>query len=350
MAISSYISTKALNEGNRLTVLKLQQRLLVAQKEVSSGRHADVGLTLGARTTDSVSLRQELSRLQNIVDTNSSVSASLDVSQEALNSTAKTAQDFIGTLIASRDTATGPQIVQREAKASLNALTDTLNTSFAGGFLFGGINTDVKPVTSYEATPTPANKQAVADAFLAEFGFTQSDPAVANITPAQMENFLDTTFADLFEEPAWSTNWSSASSQNVESRISVSEKIETSTNANDVAFRKLAKVYTMLSDLGVENMNKETFSTVVGKGLVLAGEAVQDVAVLQATLGTAQGRIASANTKMSAQVDILTNQINGLEAVDPFDATVRVNSLLTQLQTAYSLTAQVQQLTILNYL
>jgi flagellar hook-associated protein 3 FlgL len=349
MAVTS-VSTQSLNQATRTTVLKLQQRLLVAQKEVASGRHADVGATLGARTSESVALRQELSRLNIIIDTNSTVSSRLDVTQEALNGAAQTAQSLIDTLIASRSASSGPQIVKDAARAALSGLTDTLNTSFGGGHLFSGINTDERPITDYTATPTPANRQAVADAFVAEFGFTQSDPAVATISAAQIGNFIDSTFSALFEEPAWSSNWSNASDENIQSRISVFEVIDTSTNANEDAFRKLAKVYTMLSDLGLENMSSTAFEAVVDKALVFAGEGVQDVSLLRANLGTAEGRIASANTSMEAQIDILSNQINGLETVDRFDAAVRVNSLLTEVETAYALTARIQRLTLLNYL
>jgi flagellar hook-associated protein 3 FlgL len=348
--VSSFISTQSLSESSRLTILKLQQRLAVAQTEVSSERLADVGKTLGARTSETVSLRQDVSRLNNFVDTNASVSGALDVSQQALDNTAKTAQAFISTLIASRDTATGPQIVEGAAKAGMSALTDAMNTSFAGAFVFGGINNEAKPLQDYFGTPTPASRQSVADAFAAQFGFSQSDARVADITPAQMNNFLDTTFADLFEEPAWSANWSDASSQNTQARISPSETIDSSANANDVSFRKLAKVYTMLGDLGVKNMNHETFQAVIDKALGIAGGAVQDVAVQQAGLGTAQGRVSNSNTQMQAEVDILTKQVNGLEAVDPFDAATRVNELTTQLQTAFTITGRIQQLSLVNFL
>jgi flagellar hook-associated protein 3 FlgL len=345
------VSTQSVNQATRQTVLKLQQRLVIAQKEVAAnGRFADVGATLGARTSESVSLRQELGRLGMIIDTNSTISSRLDVTQEALDGAGKTAQSLIDTMIASRSAATGSRIVHDAATAALSGLTDTLNTSFAGGHLFAGVNTDVRPLTNYFGSPTPANRQAVADAFQAQFGFTQDDPAVASISAAQIGNFIDTTFSALFEEPAWSANWSNASDENIQSRISVFEVIDTSANANEDAFRKLAKVYTMLSDLGIENMSSETFSAVVDKALVSAGESVSDLAILRANLGTAEGRIASANTKMEAQIDILTNRVNGLEAVDPFDAAVRVTSLLTQIETAYSLTARIQRLTLLNYL
>ena len=63
-------------------------------------------------------------------------------------------------------------------------------------------------------------KAALDAAFLAEFGFTQDDPAVAGIDPAQMQTFLDGAYADLFLDNAqWEGSWSDASSRNVRSRI-----------------------------------------------------------------------------------------------------------------------------------
>ena len=346
----SFVSTKALNEANRSTVLDLQQRLLLAQKELSSGRLADVGKTLGARTTETVSFRVDVARLNMNIDTNASVSGRLSVTQQALQDMTTTGQNFINTLIASRNSDTGPAVAQNDAKAALSSLTDALNSTFAGGYIFGGENVNSQPIANYFGTPTPANRQAVADAFQTFFGFPQNDPQVANIVPSQMQTFIDGTFDALFEEPQWSTNWSSASDTNIQNRISNSEVVETSTNANEDAFRKLAKAYTMLADLGVQGMNSATFQVVVDSATKATGGALQDLAVEQGKLGTSQARVSSANTKMQAQVDLLTTQINGLETVDPYDAAVRVTSLQTQIETAYSLTARVQQLTILNYL
>jgi len=347
----SYISTRSLNEGSRLAVLKLQQRLLTAQKELSSGRLADVGQSLGARTSQTVSLRQELSRLKIITDTNSLVSSRLQVSQQALKGAGDAAQSFISTLIASRNTETGPVVAKNSAKAALIGLTDALNTTFAGEQLFGGVNNDVQPVTNYFSDgATPANRQAVLDAFQAQFGFAPSDPQVASIVPAQMQDFIDNTLSPMFEQPAWSTNWSTASDTNIQSRISVSEVIDTSANANDVAFRKLAKAYTMISDLGAQNMSRETFIAVVDAAVKFTGEAVQDLSIVRASLGVSQERLAKADTKMDVQKDILTSRINGMEAVDPYDASVRVTSLMTQIETSYSLTARIQDLSLLNYL
>lgn len=348
--LASFTSTQYLNEANRNTVLKLQNRLITAQQELASGRLADVGVSLGGRTGETVSLRQQYARFTTLVETNSTVTTRLDVTQATLQSFSDTAQEFISTLLASRDTDNGPTVSQGDAQANLVALMDGLNSTLGGQYLFGGINTDTQPITDYYATPTPANRQAVIDAFTTAFGTPPSDPDNNGISAAAMQTFLDGPYANLFEEPSWSADWSAASSANLTSRISTFEELETSTNAAEDGYRKLAKAYTMIADLGVGTLNKDAFGALVDSAVKIAGEAIQDIVAVQAKLGTASARIVASNDRMSAQLNIMNTQIDNLETVDPFEASTRVTTLLTQLETAYSLTARVQRLTILNYL
>lgn len=327
---TSFTSTKSFVDASRLTLMQLQKRLIIAQKEVASGRYADVGLTLGARTGRSVSLRQQLGRLESITDTNSTASTRLDSTLSTMTNLTDTAQKFISTLITARDTATGPAIAKNEAKANLNALMDILNTSIGGEYLFGGINAGVKPIADYFSTTPSAGKQAVDNAFNTAFGVAQGDPATNNITQQQMQDFLDDNFSPLFDQgaSAWGL-WSSASDENMKSRISTSETVESSSNANLAPFRKLAMVFTMVADLGVEELNKGAFHAVVDTAMNIMGEAVQDLSEEQARLGTAQARIENANYRIELQIPIITNQINDLEAVDPNEASTRVTTLMT---------------------
>ncbi len=165
-----------------------------------------------------------------------------------------------------------------------------------------------------------------------------------------MQTFLDGAFSTLFDDPAWSGSWSNASSQNVRSRISTTEMATTGTNANDEAFRKLAKVFTMVADLGIENLNDEAARAVVDTAMATVGEAIGSLTTIQANLGTAQDQVARSSERLSLQVDILNTQINALESVDPYEAATRVNSLLTQIETSYALTGRIHALTLLNYL
>lgn len=347
---TSFIASNSISSASRLSIMKLQAKLVEAQKEVGTGRHADVGLALGYQTGNSVSLRQELTRLQTITQTNSLVKTRLDVSQAALQDISDNAQDFLKQLVAARDGTSGPAIVAVQAKSHLSTLTDSLNTTVNGAFLFAGINADVKPLGGYFQDPPSSAQDAVAAAFQTAFGMSQSDPAVADIPAADMQAFLDGPFAQLFDEAGWTADWSDASDQNVRSRISSSEMIDSSTNANEGPFRALASAFTMVADLNVEGLDDATYKAVIGKAVQLVGDAIQGVTTLQANLGTAQERVTNANDRMSIQTDVITSHIGALEGVDVTEASTRVAQLLTQIETAYAMTARVQQLSLLNYL
>ncbi len=77
---------------------------------------------------------------------------------------------------------------------------------------------------------------------------------------------------------------------------------------------------------------------------------MQDLANEEARLGIAQERVKNANGRMSIQIDIMTNQIGLLEGVDPYEAQTRVSALTTQVETAYAMTARIQNLSLLKYL
>jgi flagellar hook-associated protein 3 FlgL len=347
---TTFLSTSSLSAATRQSIMQTQAKLADAQKEVTTGRLADVGASLGYKTGQSLSLRQEYARLQTIIDTNSVVSTRLSATQASLKSLTDDAQLLVGQLIAARNTDSGPTVVQAQAKAALTSFTNLINTAVDGAHLFAGINADVTPMADYDQNPPAANRQAVIDAFTTAFGTPIGDPANQNISASDMQAFLDGPFSDMFEEPAWSTNWSAASDQNVKSRISTSELIETSTNANNVAVRKLAKAYAMVSGLGVQNLNQGAYQAVVDTATRIAGEAVQDLANEQSRLGTAQERIKTANARMSIQSDIMTKHINLLEGVDPYEASTRVSQLMTQVETAYAMTSRIQGLSLLKYL
>jgi flagellar hook-associated protein 3 FlgL len=347
---TTFISTSSISAATRQALLRVQQELADASKEMTTGRLADVGKSLGYRTGESISLRQEHSRLTTIIETNSLVSSRLKSSQSTIDNLVKNAQDFSKQLLGYRIGGTNALGAQTDAQSRLDGFLDEMNRSFGSGYLFAGVNSDVKPLSEYFETPTPANRQGVANAFFAEFGITQSDPAVANISAADMQTFLDTTFADLFNDPSWSADWSSASSQNMRSRISTTELIETSTNANESAFRKLAMAYTMVADLGTANLGQPAYEVVIDQATRIVNEAVQELGDIQSKLGISEQRVKDASERMSLQIDIMQTQVNSLEAVDPNEAATRVSMMLTQIETSYALTSRIMGLSILKYL
>jgi flagellar hook-associated protein 3 FlgL len=176
-----------------------------------------------------------------------------------------------------------------------------------------------------------------------------NDAAVSTITPDAMKTFLDGPFAALFEGANWQ-DWSNASSQNIQSRISVREKVEASANANDQAIQKTAMAYSMIFDLGLDRLGEKTRDALVSKAVATFSEATTGVTTMQSKLGAVQEKVEEADERMSLQKDIFDEKIIHLEAVDPAEAKIRVDRLMTQIQTSYSLTAQLKAMSLINYL
>lgn len=357
--MTTYVSSLALSSSLRGNLMRSQAGLAEANKEMVTGRYADIGLSIGVRTGQTVGLRNQHDQIKSVITTNGIVAGRVDVTQKAMDGLLETAQTFQSALIAVREGENGPTVLFSQAKNNLQALVGALNSTASGQYIFAGIDTQNKPVTDYfaaGATP-PANKQAIDDAFLATFGFAQDDPAAANITEADMKAFLQGAFAAEFADPAgpppatqgWQ-NWSAAANQNVSSRISTTEVVEVSTNANEQHFRDIAKAYTMTFDLGSANLNQNAFRAVVDEAIDTINKAIQGLISDKAQLGTSEERISASTQRLTLQRDIMAKQITGFEGVDSIEASTRVSQLQTQLDTALALTARMQQLSILNWM
>ncbi len=345
---TSFISTLSLSTTLSSTVMKGQVSLSKATTEATTGRHADIGETLGPLTGRDFSLRSDYARVLNLIDTNAIVTGRLDATQQGITNLTSDANTFMQQLLAARGTAGGASVVTPSAQTNMASLVDTMNTTLNGQYLFAGINTAVPPMSSYPGSPA---QTAVDTAFQAFFTFPQSNTtAVAGITAAQMQTFITTKLDPMFQLPAWNPTWSTASSQNTTSRISTTQTVATSTNANDPGFRDLAEAYTMVLSLGGSSLGQAAFQTVIDNAVGKLGSAVYNMSLNGGQLGTSQQQIKDANDRMSIQKDLYNSQINKMEAVDPTEASVRVTSLQSQIEMSLSLTSQLHKLNLVDFL
>jgi Bacterial flagellin N-terminal helical region len=141
----NYISTLMLSSPLRTSIVSGESALTRASKEATTGRFADIGLELGATTGRDVALRADLSFADHIVDTNGLVSGRLEVTQNRMGDMISTAQDFLKQMIAARDGDNGPNIIQPDAAANLQDLIGSLNASYNGSSVFGGLKTQTPP-------------------------------------------------------------------------------------------------------------------------------------------------------------------------------------------------------------
>ena len=342
------VSSAAISNAMRYSQSRMQVDLVKAQKEMDTGRYADVGLALGTRTAQSVTFARDLDRLKGIVDSNALVASRLSSTQDALGQLTDAAQALLGAMATASSGDMTDAVARDSGKAALQSITAILNTSVNGEYLFAGINTDMKPMHGFDTGS--AAKTAFDNAFAGYFGFSQDDPAAAGITAAQMQSFLsDSSLTDQFFGSGWA-NWSSATDETITSRIALSDTSQTSVSANIDGVRKLAMAAAIISDLFDANLSDGARQAVAQRALSLAGEAVSDLTQTQAQTGIIEKRVSDASDRMNMQIDLFNRHILDLEGVDGYEAANRVNDLVAHIQTSYALTARIQQLSLLNFL
>jgi flagellar hook-associated protein 3 FlgL len=351
---TGYVSSLSLSTSLRSNLMRSQASLAEANKEMMTSRYADIGLSLGVRTGQTVALRNQHDRIESIITTNGIVAGRVDVAQKAMDGLLETAQDFLSTLIGVRDGENGADVLFAQAKNNLQALVGALNNSASGQYIFAGTDTQNEPVTDYfGAGPTPPANKANIDAAFATFvaGYPGGSKT---IPPADMTAFLQGAFAAEFQDSAvpgagWQA-WSTASDRNVSGRISMTEVVDVSTNANEQFFRDLAMSYTMTFDLDPKSLNQTAYKAVVDEAIDKINQGIQGLISAKAQIGTTEERISGSTERLTIQRDIMVKQIQGFEGVDSIEASTRITQLQTQIDTALALTTRMQQLSILNWM
>lgn len=345
-----FISTSAMSNATRAAVRTVQHDLVNIQKEVATGKKADVGLEIGQRSSELVVLQQTLEITTAIRGGNNIAGTRLEASQAALGDIDKLAGEFLNGLLSSSNSSKATSQVEAQARTLLQSFTSSLNVEVAGQHIFGGLNTDTSPLSNYFAEGGSAARSTLQSAFQSAFGVSSSDPAVREIEPDAMVSFIDGPLQAMFEDPAWSASWSNASLNPPVARIAFAETQEVGASASETPFRQLAMALAMVSDLGGTNLKETTRTTIIAKATELVGSAIPGIASVRSRLGLSQERVTAANERLSLQVDLLTKRKSQIEDADQYTTAANLNALMQRLEASYATTARIQSLSLLDYL
>ncbi|MBB4567304.1 flagellar hook-associated family protein [Rhizobium leucaenae] len=350
----SFISSAAIQNAMRQTIRQSQNEMTDASTEATTGVYADIGVALGSNTALSVNLTREVTRIDSLLSSNSIADQRMSSSQTALSDMSSQSQKLMDQLVALRGNTDGSSVslTQQTASATLSSFLSDANTMVNGEYLFAGTNTDVQPMTDNTAAATSAIQSALND-YVSANGI----PSISDMTGDQMKDFITTQVEPMFTSDSASApdnwaSWSAASDQNMSSRISNSEVIDSSTNANEPGMRYLALATTVVNSLmdSTLNLSQDALNAVNDQATSYTRQAIDGINDQSSQLGLSQSRLSDANTSLNAQKDIINTNIGDLTGVDPYEASTKVNSLETQLETAYTIVSKIQQLSLVNYL
>lgn len=345
-SVSSLSSSVALLQS----VQQNQVRLSTLGVELSTGQYADLGLQLGGQAGQEISLRNQLTRIQSFVGSNAVLTTDMKAASLALASANSDAQDVLNSVTAWSGGANSSSVLQSLGQSALDSLVATANTTSNGGYVLGGINSAVAPMSAFSSDPPSPGYQAVDQAFKTAFGISISDPAAASLPTGALESFLSGPFADLFNGANWSGTWSNASDTNRSAEVAPGETISVSTNAIASGFQSLTQAYAMLSVFGGSAFSADVQRVVAIRAADLISNGMTGVTESSAKLGLAQGQLNSATTLINAQAVLLQTQVGKLDDVDTTAVATELATLQTQLQMAYSITSRLHDMNLAQYL
>lgn len=340
-------TTLSLNSAMKSSIRQLQVDLQNAQTELSTGRHSDVGLVLGSATGRNIDWRNEVANLQAALQRNGLLASRANVTQASLEGIKQQADKLQESIMGARSALNGGSLARTAGEHALKGVLDTLSTSYAGQFIFSGRSPDAAPLSGYDGLDPQAAFDA---AFLAEFGFSKTSPLAANITPSQMQTFLSGRFEDLFKDPNWSADWSTADTENQRARIDGKILIEADANTNEMAFRNIIKAAVASYELGGTVIGQGTLQVVADSVMQNVGQGVKALGDIQARVGFSEQAIQQADARMTAKKSVLELSIGRTEGVSEYEAATRLNTLMTQLESSYAVTSKISKLSLLNYL
>ncbi|TWF53378.1 flagellar hook-associated family protein [Neorhizobium alkalisoli] len=363
---TSFISSMSVQTTMRNSIASAQRDLVDANTEAVSGRYADIGAQLGASTSRALDLTRDISRIDSLYSTAALATQRLDSAELSLsniNDLTTEMQNAILTLGGTSDE-TSLSTARTTMSSALDAFTGFVNTAVNGEYIFSGINTDVKPMNDLLSDDSKAKK-----AFDDELNWYIADKGIGSkeaMTADDMTDFLadmEEKFngTKLMEAPEnvddngdpvdfWSTYVSNATDENMKSRISPTEVVDTSTNANSKGMRYFALSAMVATTFMQTGMSNEARGVVAEQTRSYISQASSGINQQRTTIGVATERVSKAEESLQAQKDILTTHLGSLENVDAAEAATRVNTLQTLLETAYSVTAKIQNLSLVNYL
>jgi flagellar hook-associated protein 3 FlgL len=150
------ISTYAIHQNTLNDTMRVQKKLADLQGQISSGSKTDIFQGLGNDVENFISLETRIQRSANYENNNNVVLSRMNTQRTVMSEMIDLTDDMQNLIIARRNAASGDSLRFDQQMLSMrDQLTDMLNASLGGRYLFGGTRTNVPPVVDNPTTGTP---------------------------------------------------------------------------------------------------------------------------------------------------------------------------------------------------
>lgn len=343
----------------------LRTQLADLTRQVASGRKADSYAGLGPEARRAIDLRADRARQEVLATASARGAAFAEAAQGALKGISDAVlrvMERAGRLVANGLPASDGQTVAQtaqDARATLREVVGLLGERFAGEAIFGGADSEGRPIVAPEAFE---------DTGL----FRQIGAAVRNLSPSNGQAVLDETMAlAKSDDPAITpfTGFAARAAQGLSAdarrAVPVGEgatveiglyayrnaAVASRGETTGAWARDLIRGLSIIASLGPDQAAQGAGYTMLVSGAAAALRAGFDgLAEEQGALGGQQARLEAAarrNDALATQIDL---QLGALEQVDMAEAITRLQATQGQLAASYRALAMLGDLSLLNFI
>lgn len=319
----------------RVSQSSLKAKLDTLTEETTTGVKADIPLALNGDLQAVTQIDARIAQLATYAANITQAETRMTGMQSALEGIRTQAGDG-ATLMSEALTSSqaGLQLHIDKAPEQLRSIIGTLNTTVGGRYVFSGTSTDRAPVVDYDTM--------MGQITAAVGGATTADTILSRIdayfdSPAGGGGYADTGF-----QGDTGTTQIAADTQ---------KTLRTDLTAGSAEIRTTLKGFAVMAYLaqqgGLDDATARTLTEAAGTRMVAAQDGLVSAA---GRLGVQQGIAASLKTGNSAESSTLAIARNDLVGADPYDTATALKEVEANLETLYTVTSRLSQLSLMSYL
>lgn len=313
----------------------MKQEMMRLTTELSTGQVADVRQVLAGNYSYLTDIERKLDILSGYNVATTEAAHFTEAMQTALGRVEDIGGDLSASLLIAGTSAigvTGSDTVA-EARNALEAMVGAFNTDIAGRHLFSGTATDQQPLADVDVL--------LDELKLAMAGATDPDTM---LTAAQTWFDAPAGFEALIYQGSGDALAPFAMSQ--------TEKVTLDIRATDPKLRNvlMATAVSALADdasFGLDINGQSDLFAKTGEKMLTAKDTLT---ALRAEVGAVEARVDQIQARNGAEVYSLEYARTKLLEVDPYETATRLEDVQFQLQSLYSVTVRMSQLSLVNFL
>lgn len=280
-------------------IQKNKTDLARAEAEIATGLKGDVFADGAGKSGLSLQLRGRKEVVDSYITTNALVEARQETAASLLGGIGDQVSTVRNLLLQTSVAESSPRTVAETARAALESMVASLNTSFGGTYLFSGAAADVPPYAADGAG-----------------GYAYQGDTTGQLQ-AQIDDGVMVTVAP---------------------------------RGDAAALTDTIEALTALAEADYDAMTPVDMATFFAARLADLGAGIDGVLALEGALGNAQARVANSIATQKVLSLRYNNTIIGLEGVDPEEAALKLKEAQTRLDSTYAVTAQLANLSLLNHI